>query len=155
VSVNFSKDTLLNSNIFEDAFLYVFGVLQRLFQSFRWSDSVRDDICVPNRSAELIQALADQGRSPSHGRPVAVEESYLEARASENNGPSATDKADADYCDFSRHFRSMFSLGLYAGKIDLSSFLRWLTLGKMSRSGYSLPSCSTCLVAQASCGIGR
>jgi hypothetical protein len=110
VRINFSKNLLLNSNIFEDAFLCVFGILQRLFQSFRWLDSVRDNVCVPDRSLELIQALADQGGSPSHGGPVAIEEGYLEARASENNGPSATDQADADYCDFSRHFRSMFSL---------------------------------------------
>jgi hypothetical protein len=73
-------------------------------------DSVGDDVWVPNRSAELIQALADQGGSSSHGGPVTIEKGYLEARASENNGPSATNKADADYCDFSRHFRSMVSL---------------------------------------------
>jgi hypothetical protein len=130
VRINFSKDLLLNGYIFEDAFLCVFGVLERLFQSFRWLDSVGDDVWVPNRTAELIQALADQGRSPSQRGLVAIEESYREARASENNGPSATDKADADYCDFSRHFRSMFSL--YALQIlkFLSIFFRAFMLAR-------------------------
>ena len=105
VRINFSENFLLSSDIFEDAFLGIFGILQRLFQSFRWFDSVHDDVCVLDRSVQLIQALADQSGSPGHGRPVAVEQSYLKARTSENYRPSATDKADADYCNFSRHFR--------------------------------------------------
>src|SRR5271165_3809288 len=105
VRINFRENFLLGSNILKNAFLGVFGVLQRLFQSFRWLDSVHDDVCVLNRSAQLIQTLTDQSGSTGRGRPVAVEQSYLKTRTSENDRPSATDKANADYCNFSRHFR--------------------------------------------------
>ena len=56
----------------------------------------------------LFQTLADQSGSTVHGCPVAIKKSDLEARASENDGPSAAHKADAHYCDFSRHVLSIF-----------------------------------------------
>src|SRR5271157_1697270 len=104
VGVDFREDVLLRHEIFEDAFLGVFGVLQRSPQSFRPLDSIHHGVRGLDRSMKLIQALTNQSGSPRHGCPVAVEKSNLEAGASENDGPSATDKADADYCNFPRHF---------------------------------------------------
>ena len=103
VLIDCSEDILFCSDIFEDAFLNVFSILQRLLQSFRRLDPVRDGVRAFDCSLKLIQALADQSRGTGRGCLVAIKKSDPEARASENDGPSATDKADTDYCDFSRH----------------------------------------------------